>query len=253
MTVIRIFHITCVFSFYALIFSLVGGTPSFGLDPPGSAAEHYLEGYEYLQAEQIIEAANEFETAFKIAPGDEKVHHSLGLVLLEKMPSPGLGRVIDLFAGLNDSQHSASSLYWLGKAYIEQGDYDKALEFLTRVKQKSKPNFKYVTLADVDTAIKEIPKSGINGFQNSWWVDLLKMTVIVAISLAVVIVLQKFVFDPSPEEPSSAAVAYTRNVFLLLIIALILVFGALAVGWIDGQQFVDLFDTIVNKLRSGDG
>jgi tetratricopeptide (TPR) repeat protein len=215
-----------------------------------SAAEHFNAGYRHETKGEVNKAADEYEIAFGISPDAEKIHFHLGKVLVGKASTADYRRVIELFGDLETP--TASSLYWLGRAYQELGQNGDALKQLEKIRDMSEPNLKYVKLAEVDEAIAKM-RAGmpppVNG--QPWWVNLLVLVVIVSLSVGAVVALRRWGFVGAPADAAAPPATgpgrghYALNVVLFSSVALLLVFGALAMGWIEGDQFVDLFKGIV--------
>lgn len=204
------------------------------------ASFHYRNGLTYLENNNIVNAADEFEKAFKIIPSSEKIHNAIGVTLFIKSNPHDSKRIIDLFSTLENKQHSASSLYWLGKAYIHI-DNDKAMELFNKAHELSS---EYLLQDDIDNAIKELNKNGTS----SWWQNLLVLTVILILSIGSLYVLRKWVLMPAKDPETEPGMFSGQNIFLFLMISLILIFSALVMGLINAEQFIELFNTIMNNL-----
>lgn len=238
----KFFYATLSSSILAIMFILVSS--GYTLE---SASNHYLAGIEFLRNGQPDKAADKFEDAFGIRLGDEKIHYSLGVTLLKKLPRPDYQHLIELFSDLDRGSdlHSGSSLYWLGVAYKESRNYGEALKRLEKAKEKGS---RYVSKKRIKNTIQSI-----NGLwpipqpsQGTWWKNLVMLAAILFISFLFVFGLKKWVLVDG-KKPENRF--YTHNIFIFVVVALVLVFSALVMKLIDGDQFMNLLKIIMKLVR----
>jgi tetratricopeptide (TPR) repeat protein len=113
------------------------------LDPESAAAHHNL-GVTYYQLEDLSSALDEFETALELDPDDPDTHYQLGatyltLALSSSDPSATVDPELleqatgEFEAALALRENMPEALIGLGNIYLQQGDYDAAIETLSQV------------------------------------------------------------------------------------------------------------------------
>lgn len=110
------------------------------LDPESAPAHHNL-GVTYYQLQDLSSAVEEFETALEIDPDDPDTHYQLGATYLTlalsgtdlmASPDPELFEqaTAEFESALGLRENMPEALIGLGNVYLQQGDYDTAIEML---------------------------------------------------------------------------------------------------------------------------
>jgi type IV pilus assembly protein PilF len=108
---------------------------------------HYLLGISYYLKGLSDMAIAEFQRALVLKPDDTEVHNYLGAIYMEK------GRWDDAIASFNRALNNilydtpSVSLYNLGRAYYEKGEYDRALKYYRDAAEKD-PDTVLMTLIE---------------------------------------------------------------------------------------------------------
>jgi tetratricopeptide (TPR) repeat protein len=108
---------------------------------PESAAAHHNLGVTYYQLQDLQSAVTEFETALEIDPDDPDTHYQLGAAYLTlALSGGGSATAVDpelldqaneeFIAALELREGMPEALIGLGNVYIQQRDYDTAIETL---------------------------------------------------------------------------------------------------------------------------
>jgi tetratricopeptide (TPR) repeat protein len=110
------------------------------LDPESAAAHHNL-GVTYYQLEDLQAAIDAFETALEIDPDDPDTHYQLGATYLTLALSDSASTAVidpefleqatqEFSAALELREGMPEALIGLGNVFIQQGDYENAIETL---------------------------------------------------------------------------------------------------------------------------
>jgi len=113
------------------------------LDPESAAAHHNL-GVTFYQLEDLSSALDKFETALELDPDDPDTHYQLGatyltLALSGSEPSAAVDPELlqqargEFEAALALRENMPEALIGLGNIYLQQGDYDAAIQTLSQV------------------------------------------------------------------------------------------------------------------------
>lgn len=227
---------------------------SFSSNALESASFYYIEGAKFLENGQPEKAAEKFERAFNIGPNYEKIHYSLGVTLIRKLSPPDPQRLIKLFTDPDKSGNSRSGsyFYWLGIAYETNRDYDNALDCLEKAKEIES---EFVSQQEIQNAIQLVKskKSPVRPGNNhdNWWKNFIVLAGILAISFLFIFALNKWVLEPKNNAtPAGTKSRFdTKNILIFVLITLVLVFSALAVGWINSEQFTKLIEKFLEFFK----
>ena len=120
---------------------------------PDDPEIHYLLGVSYYHGKGLPDMAiAEFQRAIALKPDNPKVHNYLGKIYLEK------GRWDDAIASCNKALANifydtpSFPLYYLGRAYYEKKEYDRALMYYRDAAGKN-PDTVLMTLIEKDIGI----------------------------------------------------------------------------------------------------
>lgn len=249
------FFFILIISFFLILASvLVWGSP---LKPQKSASNHYQAGYEFLRMGQPTKAAEEFESAFKIRPDNEKLHHSLGLTLLRRSSPPKSQRLIELLYDpeKENNQHRGTAFFWLGEAYKMEEDFDNALKYFKKAADKKS---KFISQKRIKNTLESVQKlmpqivpvqRQTPSDEADWWKGLAVLAGILFVAFCFVLGLNKWVLAPKDTPPGNHKPSHINSILIFLLVIVIIVFSALEMELISGDQFTDLIKIIVDFFR----